>query len=378
MGIIQLMLALAMAAVTANAGAFDEPRSPETRQSIFDGDAGDPRARLDEQVPQWLAAYDVPSAAIAYIEDGALAWTAVYGEQSPGVEATQDTLYNIASMTKPLVSETILRLASEGRISLDEPMSEYWVDPDVAGNPWHKLLTPGIAITHRTGFPNWRYQTDDTLKFLWKPGTKTGYSGEGFDYVARFLERKLERSLNQIVRETLFEPAGMTGTAFTQEDWFEGRLAMARDADGETRRPDISEPWSAADNAYSTIGDYARFVVHVMSNEGVDEEIAASRYTVRDNQIEDGCPVPPEHCPEQVGVGLGWQVFVYEDETIAQHGGADWGEKALGFFIPETGKGVIVLSNGANGFKVIRDVVGELHDNDAYQAFLAMQAGRDG
>lgn len=374
MRIYQLLLALAMGALAANACAQDEPGSAGAPP----GDAGDPRARLDEKVPHWLEAYDVPSAAIAYIEDGELAWTAVYGKQSPGVEATTDTLYNIASMTKPLVSETLLRLASEGRVSLDEPMSEHWIDPDIADNPWHELLTPELAITHQTGFPNWRYQTDDELKFLWKPGTKTGYSGEGFDYVARFLEEKLDKSLNDIVKDTLFEPVGMTSTAFTRKDWFEGRLALSQDAEGEMRQPDISNPWSAADNVYTTIGDYARFVVAVMSDEEVDDRFAESRYTVRDNQIANGCPVPPEHCPEEIGVGLGWQVFVYEDETVVQHGGADWGEKALGFFIPETGKGVIVFTNGANGFKVIHDIVGVLHDNDAYQAFLAMQAGRDG
>src|SRR5687767_10712969 len=72
------------------------------------------RALLDERAPQWLKQHDVPSVAVAYIENEKVAWTAVYGEQSPGVPASAKTVYNVASLTKPVAAETILRLASKG------------------------------------------------------------------------------------------------------------------------------------------------------------------------------------------------------------------------------------------------------------------------
>lgn len=159
------------------------------------------RLTLDEKALEWLETYDVPSVAVAYVEDGQLAWTAVYGEQSAGVPATEETLYNIASMTKPITAETILRLVSDRKISLDEPMSAHWIDPDIAGNPWHDKLTPAIALSHRTGFINWRFQTNDTLEFLWEPGTKTGYSGEGYNYVARFAEKKLGQPFEALAQD---------------------------------------------------------------------------------------------------------------------------------------------------------------------------------
>jgi CubicO group peptidase (beta-lactamase class C family) len=68
------------------------------------------RLRLRRNAAQWLKEDDVPSVAVAYIEDGRVAWTDVYGEQSPGVPATATTLYNIASLTKPILAEVILRL----------------------------------------------------------------------------------------------------------------------------------------------------------------------------------------------------------------------------------------------------------------------------
>ena len=137
---------------------------------------------LDTQAPAWLEIHDVPSVAIAYISNSDENWTRVYGEQSPGVPATTETLFNIASLTKPIVAETALRLASAGEIDLNEALAEHWVDPDIAANEWHLLLTPEITLRHRTGFTNWRYETDDVLTFQWQPDTNTGYSGEGLDY----------------------------------------------------------------------------------------------------------------------------------------------------------------------------------------------------
>ena len=80
-------------------------------------------------------------------------------------------------------------------------MSAHWLDPDIAQNPWHKLLTPRLALSHQTGFPNWRFLTGNVLPIQWQPGTRTGYSGEGYNYVGRFAERKLGRRFKQLVQQ---------------------------------------------------------------------------------------------------------------------------------------------------------------------------------
>ncbi|MDT9115878.1 serine hydrolase domain-containing protein, partial [Escherichia coli] len=74
----------------------------------------------------------VPSVSIADVEGGRVVLTAAYGEQSRGVPASPATLYNLASLTKPITAETVLRLAGEGALSLDEPMAPVWTDPDIA------------------------------------------------------------------------------------------------------------------------------------------------------------------------------------------------------------------------------------------------------
>jgi CubicO group peptidase (beta-lactamase class C family) len=80
----------------------------------------------------------------SHIENGKIAWTAFYGDRVPrGPLANQKTLYSVASLTKTITADIILilRLASDGKRSLDESIAEYWIDPDVKDNAWNKRLT---------------------------------------------------------------------------------------------------------------------------------------------------------------------------------------------------------------------------------------------
>jgi CubicO group peptidase (beta-lactamase class C family) len=338
----------------------------------------DLKAQVAEKAPQWLKQYDVPSVAVGYIENGKLAWTAVYGEQSPGVPATGKTLYNVASLTKPVSAEVILRLASAGKLSLDEPISPAWIDPDLKDNPWNKLLTPRLCLSHQTGFPNWRYQTNGALKFQWEPGTKTGYSGEGYDYVARFAEKKLGRGFEDLAKEYVFDPIGMKDTAYSPRPWYAGRLAVARGPKGEAE-PAIQSTWSAADLLRTTIGDYASFVASVMHKDGRSEQIAIEQLTSTRNlagheQLEHLCAEAkvshPSDCKGTAGMGLGWEVLSLKDETIIDHSGSDWGVHTLVFFLPQRQFGMVVFTNGENGSKVIKEIVSLAYHNALFIATL--------
>jgi CubicO group peptidase (beta-lactamase class C family) len=378
------MFRIFLIAAAAVLCAFDGPDQSTVPDApppagVAGADAADLLRALDQAAPGWLRDHDVPSAAVAYIADGEIAWTAVYGEQSPGVPASADTLYNIASLTKPITAEAILRLAAAGEIALDESMANHWIDPDLVGDPRHRLLTPELALSHRTGFAsNWRYQTEGVLRIGDVPGTRSRYSGEGYNYVARFAEAKLGRPFEELVREWVFEPAGMTRTAFTPQPWFQDHVAMVQGPDGSRRLPDTSESWSAADNVHTTIGDYARFVLGAMNREGLDPATAQARRRIAENLAAQACPperIAPELCPDRVGFGLGWQLFDNGEETVLMHTGGDWGERALAFFVLDRQLGVVVLTSGANGLKVIRDAVALLYANRELNALIAAQAG---
>jgi CubicO group peptidase (beta-lactamase class C family) len=335
----------------------------------------DGRAQIDAHATEWLKESDVPSVAVAYIEDGKVAWTAVYGEQSPGVRATGKTLYNMASLTKPITAETVLRLASAGKLSLDESMSPFWLDPDIKDDPWSKLLTPRLCLSHQTGFANWRRMTGGVLKMRWEPGTQTGYSGEGYMYLGRFTENKMAKPFDALAQETVFDPIGMKETSYTAKKWYAGRLAVPRGPKGETPGDYVATTWNGADLLRTTIGDYAKFVVSVMHDEGLTKEIAAERATMtrdllKPEDLDKACKIAGEvgHCTLTAGMGLGWEVETVNGVKILNHDGSDWGVRTFAMFVPSQGIGVIVFTNGENGNEVIRKVVEALYPN---QLFLA-------
>ena len=332
----------------------------------------DLRAKISQDLPGWLKQYNVPSASVAYIANDRLAWTVVAGEQSPGVSATDKTLYNIASLTKPIVAETILRLASHNKLQLDESIYPYWVDPDIKNNPWNKLLTPRLCLSHQTGFPNWRRMTNNVLTFKFQPGTQSSYSGEGYFYAARFVENKTHEPIDRLAQQYVLGPIGMKHTAFTTQEWFTGRLAQPYTSNG-FQPPVLTSTWNAADLVETSLTDYAHFVASVMRNEGLSPAIATQRLVMtRDWTTEDArkqvCAheTPGTPCHISAGMGLGWQIIIHNGATIVDHSGSDAGVNTFAFFIPSKHFGAVIFTNGENGSKVIGEIVRVLYPDPVY------------
>ncbi len=325
--------------------------------------AAELQRRLDETIPALLAEKRIASVSIARIERGRLVFAAAYGEARPGVMATTATLYNIASMTKPISAEVVLRLVARDRVSLDEPMAKYWVDPDLAADPRRDLLTPRLSLSHRTGFPNWR---DGTLRFERAPGTAFGYSGEGFEYMARFVEQKTGTPFETLAQRLVFAPAGMRETAYTRRPWFEGRIAVPHDGEGRPLPPQIATRAIASDDVFSTPRDYARFMISLMKRQGMDASLADERARVQTDRKGALCPPPDDAgCADEAGMGLGWETFRIGEHRYLMHTGMDAGTFTLGYFSPDTGNGTIVFtnsSNGPQGVLPILDAIGEDRD----------------
>jgi len=323
---------------------------------------------LDQKVPGWIKELNVTGASVAYIEDGKIAFAAYYGDQIPGgPPANENTLYNVASLTKPITAEVILRLASAQKLSLEEPIWRFWIDPDIKDNPWNKLLTPRLCLSHQTGFTNWRYQTKNVLTFQWEPGTKTGYSGEGYDYVARFAEKKTGQPWEDLAQQYVFDAIGMHNTSYTPRAWWAGHQAKPVEAGERTK-------WSAADLLRTTVTDYAKFIISVMNNEHVTPEIATQRLTMARNNVTPEmqakvCNDTPDskHCSALAGFSLGWQIVHINDEVILDHSGSDADVKTQAMFIPSRKTGLVIFTDGPDiDNRLIQKIASVLYPNPVY------------
>ena len=308
---------------------------------------------------QALADTAIVTAGFGILQNGELVWSHYYGDETPGVAANASTRFNAASITKQVTAEAALRLAAAGELDLDAPLSPYWVDPDIDSDPRRDQLTARRVLNHTSGFPNWRFfRADRRLAFEHDPGTHYGYSGEGFEYLARAIERKLGQPFPAVVQRTVFEPIGMPDTVISVHR--EGLTHVARPVDtegvfhGYYCRPDAGGcrpdgAYSAADDMLTTVPDYARFLIALLHGSGYDAAITAERdrvYTDRgDERLVDCATHPDADCPRVQGYGLGHELAEYASYSMLGHGGGDWSEQSLGYVYRPTGDGLIVFLN---------------------------------
>ncbi|HTW80637.1 MAG TPA: serine hydrolase domain-containing protein [Terracidiphilus sp.] len=271
-----------------------------------------------------------------------------------------------------MFAETILRMASQGKLQIEEPIYPFWVDPDIKDNPWNKLLTPRLCLSHQTGFANWRRMTNHTLTFEFQTGTQSSYSGEGYFYVAWFAQNKAGLRFDRLAQDYVLGPLGMKDTSFTSQDWFESRLAQPY-TNAVFVSPMLTSTWNAADLVETTVTDYAHFVASAMRNEGLSPAIAAQGLVMtRDWTTEDArkqvCAhkTPGAACHISVGMGLGWQIIVHNGVTIVDHSGSDPGANTHAFFVPSKHVGAVIFTNGENGSKVIGEIVRVLYSDPVY------------
>ena len=341
----------------------------------------DTRATMEASLKKHKAA----AIGITIIKRGEITWTGTFGEQAPGVAATSTTMFNVASLAKPITAEVAMRLVSAGKISLDESISDAWIDPDIANDPRHKKLTPRLLISHQTGFPNWRFQNKDKkLAFTAEPASGFTYSGEGYEYLRRFMEKKTGKSFEALVAETVFTPISMTNASFSERSWMHNRHAVPMNRNGEFKPADLAKEGmpNAADNLFVTTNDYAKFMIAVVKNEGLNSAIAIERLR-KQTEIPAPAACQPSSeklnvigCPDITEFGLGWITYRFGERKILSNSGNDWGEFAIVYIAPATGDGMVIFVNGGNGVPVAMDAMALLDPDSLVAAFGRAQMGR--
>lgn len=330
---------------------------------------------LNPAVSTLMEEYKVPGMGIGYINNGALVKTEYYGEQSPNIPVSDSTMFNVASVTKSITAEVFLRLAAKGEVSLDEPISDYYVHADIVDDPRHRMLTPRVILSHRTGFRNWPHEYEDgRLAFINNPGSTFGYSGVGFYILARFLEEKLTTTYPHLVEETIFKPLKMNHSSIVIEPWFEDKRPTPVDVDGVYMQPyDLNFGyWNPADELHTTVEDYAKFIISALNNDGLTKELAEEKVSIISQLNDDPIFGTSESTkevfyPPSYGYGIGWMIFNYGDgNKNVQHGGNDRGEGAMAYFHTKSKNGLIVFCNGGNAVKILPKVVEALDQEQRY------------
>ena len=290
-----------------------------------------PDARLiDASAQRSMTRERVQGLALAVVDRGEVVHVAAYGRRSVGRDLPLriDTVMYGASLTKTAFAYMLLQLVDEGRLDLDasiasllpRPLPGYEEFTDLAGDDRWRALTPRILLTHTSGLANFRWLEEDRrLRFHHPPGTRYGYSGEGFYILQLVIEAGLGLDTGQEMQTRIFDRFGMTRTSMMWRADFASNLADGYAADGSMEPHDQRSSPSAAGSMDTTIADQARMWAAIVRGDGLS---ASSRAELVRPQVPItsahqfptlAAEVEPRH--RQIGLAAGLGLVTFRDVT---------------------------------------------------------------
>ncbi|AXT56444.1 DUF4440 domain-containing protein [Aquimarina sp. AD1] len=317
----------------------------------FDADYAYKLFDNDKEIEKLLKKHNIPSIAIGLIKKGKIQQIRTFGDKKPGESISKNSIYKVASLTKPITAFVTLKLIDEGVWNLDKPVSKYFIDEDVKYSKYVNKLTTRHILSHQSGFPNWRYLTDNKkLSFQFKPGSKWQYSGEGFEYLRKAIEKKFNRPFEEIAQEKLFNPLRMNSTYFYWTDKIDDKqYAVEHDENGKPINYEKHTVANASANLLTTVEDYAKFLGYILNGAGLSEKTYNDFLKVQAN--------------EKVGIdwSLGMQMLTNlpNNETAFMHTGGDYGIKTIAIILKNSKDGLVLFSNSENGMVLWQKIISE-------------------
>jgi CubicO group peptidase (beta-lactamase class C family) len=296
----------------ASTAAFAEDPLPRAKPEDV-GLSSERLARIGAVLKADVDAGRIPGAVIAIARRGKLVAFDAYGwsDKAAGVAMTTDTIFNIASMTKPMTTVGALMLYEQGKILIDDPLSKYFPkfanmrvaardngEPTAETVPANRQITIQDLMRHTSGliyggrgttlvhkmYPGGSVDAVRdydgpafldklaSLPLLYQPATVWDY-GFGLDVMGLTIEKISGQSLGQYLQANLFTPLGMKDTGFSVSADKAVRYAKPLPADPDTgkpqaRSPELTQPIKfecGGGCAASTASDYLRFAMMLMN-----------------------------------------------------------------------------------------------------------------
>lgn len=319
---------------------------------------------LERLVDELLDAHGVPGAAAAVVDGDGNSQVVMAGRRGDGHGPVDGkTVFAAASLTKPVFASGVMALADAGGLELDRPLGEYGPGLDIADDGRAASITARMVLAHTTGLPNWR--RDDPLFLRWPPGSRWGYSGEGYVYLQTVVEAITGLTLGHYLADAVLEPLGMNDSGFSWTEVDETREAVGHSATGGPRprfRPPAAK--AAAGGLMTTAPDYLRFLAHSLADGHRSFE-------------------PQVRIDDQLAWGLGWGIEEGDTGRAIWQWGSDPGYKNFAIGRPADRTGVVVFTNGDRGAPVYTEVVRRIlpgphpslqrHDRPAWRRAMAVR-----
>lgn len=278
-------------------------------------------ARIEEVVQEAIARRQLPGAVILVARQGRIVYWRAFGYRAlepERIPMTRDTVFDLASLTKVVVTATsVMLLVERGKIRLGDPVARYI--PEFAQNGKERITIEHLLL-HRGGLiadndlADYRDGPEKAMERIYalgtvaEPGTRFIYSDVGYIVLGELVRRVSGQRLDEFARENIFRPLGMTETTFTPTGALRQRCAPTERREGRWMQGEVHDPRAYAlggvaghAGLFSTARDLAIYCQMILNGGGFRGVRILSPLGVRRMVESRGLPF-------QEMRGLGWDI----------------------------------------------------------------------
>lgn len=323
-------------------------------------------AKIEQAVTAFMSRLNVPGLSIAVVADNQLRWQQGYGlaDLENFVPAKANTVYRLASVSKPITAVAVMQLVEKGKIDLDAPVQKYVPSFPQKSYP----ITIRELLTHTSGIRHYKGDEENSTRYYknltealdifkndaleHEPGLKFTYTTYGYTLLGVVVENVSGMKFTDYLRENIFQPAGMT---HTRADAVHDIIPNRARGYVKTDKGELSNA-GLADTSYkipggglvSTVEDMAKFSIAVQNGtllkKGMFEQMSASQIkkevlerTSASLKLPAGTELP--------SYGFGWIIGTEKRKDAVWHGGIQQGVTTLVYLLPKEKFAVVVLMN---------------------------------
>jgi CubicO group peptidase (beta-lactamase class C family) len=319
--------------------------------------------RVESLITRVMREEKIPGCAIGIVRDERLVYSRGFGVMKVGDSkgpVTPETLFHMASITKPFVATALMQLVERGKVELDAPVTRY-LPYFRLKDPRYTEITVRQMVTHTSGMPDvenyyWnkpeyddgaleryvRGLEDKTL--LWQPGHQFRYSNMAFEVLGDLVAKASGMSFEDYVETNILKPAGMKSSTLLYRKADPAKLATGHTVTNGIVAPVAHYPYNRAhtpsSNLHSNVEDMARWIVVNLNRGRLDGQriLKSSTY--------DLLWKPAAPLPKQAGhVAISWFLTDVNGEQIIAHSGGDDGFLTDLAFSPTRRIGVVMMFN---------------------------------
>lgn len=324
-------------------------------------------------VSEVLVEHDVPAVGLALVDSSGPVWVGSLGKANleNDIDADENTLYRIGSTSKMFIALSVLKLVEEGRLSLNDKLSD--LAPDVQfENEWEATNPVRIVhlLEHTTGWddihlPEYAHNdpTPVTLKegldfhphsriSRWQPGTRSSYCNAGPPVAAYIVEKVTGQDFEDYVRENFFEPLGMSSTGYRLTDDYreKGAMLYAYGNQPQDYWHLLMRPSGAINSSPTDMARFLQFYINRGEIDGaqiiLDSSLARMESTKTTNAARVG---------QEAGYGLNNYSSSYKNWVYRAHGGGVEGGLTDFAYLPEAEVGYVIMIN-SDAFRALREI----------------------